>query len=310
MTLNIGNTWALFGGKYMCPSLERQYRRTRSLNRLLNTEDESPISFKMTMPSDDDPCFDFFVGEHGNSDDVSDWVSPRDLTRSSKPAIRSLSFSKIAFTSSFLSVTWVKTLETTVCNREEISCCRRSSKVPSESPRRAPPRPLLPLPLSIGSQRKVVLQPAEKLWTVGVMISRRLYSRPKCLLAPIVIWYQTAVVTISSIFVDAKHKSERKLRSFNNRFLGERHKFHYHNKTTSTIQPTLNHLTPFPNFPNKNKAETSLLQVIRTSIHWTTTTNTPTTVATLLKNLCSTQFLIQTTSQMTLVCRHFFHKLE
>ena len=72
MTLNIGITWALFGGKYMCPSLERQYRRTRSLNRVLNTEDGSPNSFKMTMPSDDDPCFDFFVGEHGNSDDVSD----------------------------------------------------------------------------------------------------------------------------------------------------------------------------------------------------------------------------------------------
>ena len=214
MTLNIRIACALFRGKYMWPSLERQYRRTRSLNRLLNTEDESPISFKMTVPSDEDPCFDFFVGEHGNSDDVSDWVSPRDLTRSSKPAIRSLSFSNIAFTSSFLSVTWVKTLETTVCNREEITCCRRSSKVGYESPRCAPPRLLLPLPLSIGSQRKVVLQPADELWTVGVNISRRLYSRSKCLLAPIVIWYQTAVVNISSIFVDANHKSERKLRSW------------------------------------------------------------------------------------------------
>ena len=72
MTLNIRIACALFRGKYMWPSLERQYRRTRSLNRLLNTEDESPISFKMTVPSDEDPCFDFFVGEHGNSDDVSD----------------------------------------------------------------------------------------------------------------------------------------------------------------------------------------------------------------------------------------------
>ena len=77
--------------------------------------------------------------------------------------------------------------ETTVCNREEITCCRRSSKVGYESPRCAPPWLLLPLPLSIGSQRKVVLQPADELWTVGVNISRRLYSRSKRCLPPL--WF-------------------------------------------------------------------------------------------------------------------------
>ena len=168
MTLNVQITCVLLGGKYMCPSLERQYRRTRSLNRVLNTEDESPNSFKMTIPSDEDPCFDFFVGEHGRSDDVSDWFSSRDLTRSSKPIIRSLSFSNIAFTSSFLALTWLKTLERTVCNREEINCCRRSSKGCSKSPRRAPPRPRLPLPLSV-MQRKIVIPPVEELWNLGVL---------------------------------------------------------------------------------------------------------------------------------------------
>jgi hypothetical protein len=75
MTLNIKITCVLLGGKYMWPSLEKQYRRTRSLNWVL--KDESPNFFKMTMPSDDDPSFDFFVGEHGKSDDVSDWLSPQ-----------------------------------------------------------------------------------------------------------------------------------------------------------------------------------------------------------------------------------------